>query len=129
MDEIYEWFLANLKRPGVESVISASTPEGAEPPDDLTPLTGNDVAFLLYRQKKPRDPARDMTPVCPRVTFNPALFSDEISGGLPSLASLFCCLCGRSRREGARELDDHTEKLSFTRKLLASHARAWANWT
>ena len=121
LDEIYEWFLENLKKPGGESVTSIPTPEnveqsdeGVEDPDDSPPL------FSLYRQKQPGNFSAGMTPVCLQATFNPALFGNEISDNLSSLAPIFCCRCDKSRREGARSQYEHTAELIFARKSMVS---------
>ncbi|KAK3367387.1 hypothetical protein B0T24DRAFT_389717 [Lasiosphaeria ovina] len=105
LDEIYEWFLANLKKDAGESSTSASTPKKAGEP------AGPTARFSLYHQKVPGNLARDMDLICPQATFNPVLLGEKLPSDLPSLTPLFCCHCTKSRLSG--NVEDHAARLRF----------------
>ena len=114
LDEMYEWFLVNLKKPKGETNTRVSTaPKDAE---KLTPLTIPKASFSLRRQEKPGDPVNNGTLICPNATFSQDLFAGETTNGLSSASSPFCCLCSESRRNEVLNLD-HSERLQFTCKL------------
>jgi hypothetical protein len=139
LDEIYEWFLANLKARQNEDATTPTTSEVADEPDDQTlstPLSdlaqssGNEaweVKFALHYEKNAPNLTTNTTLVCPRATFNPAIFECEISGELPSLMPLFSCLCRKSTKATSNVLNDHTNKLNYISESTAIRTELQTN--
>jgi hypothetical protein len=139
LDEIYEWFLANLKTRQNEDATTPTTSGDADEPDDRTlstPLSDLaqssrneawEVKFALRCEKNTPNLTTNTTLVCPHATFNPAIFEYEISGELPSLVPLFSCLCRKSTEATSNVLNDHTNKLNYTSKLTAVRTELQTN--
>lgn len=129
LDEIYEWFLANLKAPETKSNKLSSTPEDSAQPSGSSPIIDNDGLFSVYYQKHPGESIRDSTIICPRASLDLSLAGDAIASGLPNLGSIFSCHCRSSSQQGSNDIGDHKERLQFTRMFPFSYSSASTNWS
>lgn len=119
LDNIYDWFQANLKNRGDKEASQSRRPvsEAENTPEispNNRPSLRSEVTFSLHCQGLPRASPTNASLICPRATFNPSLIDrDEISGNVASLPPLFCCLCRPSGGIFAGERGAHADEVNL----------------